>query len=172
MVSSGGAPLSRARISTKTGEILILEPDGSVSTMALDSAGGQNAFAVTEADLTALNANLDLNLAGVALPARRVGPTAQELAIEAFAARTQPALPVWREGTEVQPEDFIGTRIAVLNESGAGDLVEVTANLRRGWTPISPLRMPPARWQDGPSRTATAMAAIFGPCRKPATENC
>ncbi|SEN83034.1 hypothetical protein SAMN04489859_101852 [Paracoccus alcaliphilus] len=132
VVSSGGAPLSRARISTKTGEILILEPDGSVSTMALDSAGGQNAFAVTEADLTALNANLDLNLAGVALPARRVGPTAQELAIEAFAARTQPALPVWREGTEVQPEDFIGTRIAVLNESGAGDLVEVTANLRRG----------------------------------------
>lgn len=132
MVDPGRGTLSRARISTKSGEILILEPDGSVSTMALDSPGGRDAFAVTEADLAALNANLDLNLSGVAAPVRRRGPTAQELALEAFAARTRPALPAWQEGTELAPEDFIAVRVDTLNASGAGDLVEVTANLRQG----------------------------------------
>ena len=89
--TAGKAPLTLARISTKSGEILILEPDGQVTTMALDSPEGQDAFAVTEADLMALNANLDLDLGGMVaadLPPRQ---TAQEKALEEFAARTQPA---------------------------------------------------------------------------------
>ncbi|MDQ1899226.1 hypothetical protein RAH32_02045 [Paracoccus sp. WLY502] len=128
----GKAPLTLARISTKSGEILILEPDGTVTTMALDSPQGQDAFAVTEADLMALNANLDLDLGGMVaadLPPRQ---TAQEKALEEFAARTQPALPTWAEGTELDPEDFLGARVAPLDPKGAGDLVEVTANLRKG----------------------------------------
>ncbi|WP_347139990.1 hypothetical protein [Paracoccus sp. SSK6] len=130
--AEGKAPLTLARISTKSGEILILEPDGSVTTMALDSPEGQDAFAVTEADLMALNANLDLDLgAGVAsdLPPRQ---TAQEKALEEFAARTQPALPTWAEGTEVDPADFMGARVASLSPGGKSDLVEVTATLRKG----------------------------------------
>ena len=68
--SDAGAPgkkvLSRARISTKSGDILILEPDGSVSEVALDTPGGRDAFAVSEADLAMLNENLGLDLGGVA----------------------------------------------------------------------------------------------------------
>lgn len=130
--AKGRAPLTLARISTKSGEILILEPDGSVTTMALDSPEGRDAFALSEADLMALNANLDLDLgAGVGrdLPPRQ---TAQDKAIEAFAARTQPALPAWAAGTEVDPRDFMGARVASLGTGGASDLVEVTANLREG----------------------------------------
>ncbi|MBP8931959.1 MAG: hypothetical protein KBG46_11875, partial [Paracoccus sp.] len=48
--SDAGSPdkkvLSRGRISTKSGEILILESDGSVTEMELDSPGGRDAFAV------------------------------------------------------------------------------------------------------------------------------
>lgn len=130
--AEGKAPLTLARISTKSGEILILEPDGSVTTMALDSPEGQDAFAVTEADLMALNENLDLDLgAGVAadLPPRQ---TAQEKALEEFAARTQPALPVWDNGTKIDPEDFQGARVVPLGPDGSSGLVEVTANLREG----------------------------------------
>ena len=133
MRAAGDGGWSQARISTRSGEILILEPDGTVTTMALDSESGRSAFEVTEADLAALNANLDLNLAGSA-PARSRsrGPTAQERAIAAFAARTRPALPALRPGTVIEPEDFIAARVDMLDASGGGDLVEVTANLRKG----------------------------------------
>lgn len=130
--SAGDAPLTRARISTKSGEILILEADGSVTTMELDSAEGRDAFAVTEADLAALNVNLDLKLTGVVarnLPRKQ---TAQEKAIEDFAKRTQPALPDRKQGVVIAPEDFIGSRVATLGEGRKGGLVEVTANLREG----------------------------------------
>lgn len=128
----GKAPLTLARISTKSGEILILEPDGSVTTMALDSPEGQDAFAVSEADLMALNANLDLDLSGVVAPDLPPRQTAQDKALEEFAARTQPALPTWAEGTTLAPEDFLGARVAALGPDGSSNLVEVTANLREG----------------------------------------
>jgi hypothetical protein len=78
--SPGKKAMARARISTKSGDILILEPDGSVTPMALDSPGGRDAFEVSEADLAALNENLGLDLSGVrAMGAvRKRGPTAQE----------------------------------------------------------------------------------------------
>lgn len=130
--AKGKAPLTLARISTKSGEILILEPDGSVTTMALDSPEGQDAFAVSEADLMALNANLDLDLGAGAAPDLPPRQTAQDKALEEFAARTQPALPAWAEGTAVDPADFMGARVASLAPGGSSDLVEVTANLRQG----------------------------------------
>lgn len=136
LVAPGGAgqdaELSLARISTKSGEILILEPDGSVSAMALDGPSGPDAFAVTENDLMALNTNLELDFAGPEagdLPPRQ---TAQEQALAAFAARTRPALPAWNRSQTVDPADFMGARVAPLGSGGQGDLVEVTANLREG----------------------------------------
>ncbi|WP_411956626.1 hypothetical protein [Paracoccus homiensis] len=136
-VASGdaNAPLTLARVSTKSGEILILEPDGQVTTMNLDSPEGQDAFAVTEADLLALNANLDLDLSGLVAP--NVLPpreTAQNKALKEFAARTQPALPNWQDDLELRDDMFIGSRVVRLGEGKgkSGDLVEVTANLREG----------------------------------------
>ncbi|WP_295047520.1 hypothetical protein [uncultured Paracoccus sp.] len=130
------APLTLARISTKSGEILILEPDGQVTAMALDDAGGQDAFALSGADLMALNANLDLDLGGMVAAGLPPRQTAQEKALAAFAARTQPALPPWTKGATVAPEDFLGVRVASLDPEGSADrvadLVEVTANLREG----------------------------------------
>lgn len=142
-VKGNGGSLSRARVSTKSGEILILEPDGSVTEMALDSPGGRDAFEVTEADLEALNVNLSLDLsdlpeedpAGVAR-ARPRQPSAQERALAAFRARTQPALPRLPADLEVDPEVFVGARVARLAPRGAKDsgpaLMEVTAVLRQG----------------------------------------
>lgn len=136
LTASGGGSdaggLTRARISTKSGEILILEPDGSVTTMSLDSDEGRDAFMVTQADLEALNANLDLDFAGLVATDMPRRQTAQERAIAEFAARTQPALPVMRPGVAAQPEDFIAFRIDPLNADRGNDLVEVTANLREG----------------------------------------
>nr|WP_111298908.1 hypothetical protein [Paracoccus saliphilus] len=135
-LASGGAgetaTLSRARISTKSGEILILEADGTVTTMDLDSPGGRDAFAVTEADLAALNSNLDLKLPGLPLAPGPREKTAQEKALEEFAARTQPALPVMRPEVEIDPAQFIAVKVQTLSEGSNADLVEVTANLREG----------------------------------------
>ena len=138
--SDAGAPdkkvLTRGRISTKSGEILILEPDGSVSEMKLDSPGGRDAFAVTEADLLALNANLDLDLSGMPslAPVKQRAPTAQEKALAAFAARTQPMRLKLAPGFQAEPKDFLGAQISGLANArkGTDSLVEVSANLRPG----------------------------------------
>lgn len=142
-VKGDGGALSAARVSTKSGEILILEPDGTVTEMALDSPGGRDAFEVSEADLAALNVNLSLDLsamaeedpAGVAR-ARPREPSAQERALAAFRARTQPALPTLPADLAVDPEVFVGARVARLAPAGGKDngaaLMEVTAVLRQG----------------------------------------
>ncbi|WP_343038804.1 hypothetical protein [Paracoccus aestuariivivens] len=138
--SDAGAPdkkvVSRGRISTKSGEILILEPDGSVSEMTLDSPEGQDAFALTEADLAMLNNNLQLDLSGVPDmgPVRSRGLTAQEQALAEFRARTKPMklnLPV---SFTADPKDFEGAVVKTWSsKKKSGDsLVEVTANLRGG----------------------------------------
>ena len=142
-VKGSGGKLSSGRVSTKSGEILILEPDGSVSELALDSAGGRDAFEVTEADLAALNVNLSLDLsslpnedpAGVTRKRAR-GPSAQERALAAFRARTQPALPKLPSDLIVKPDIFVGARVARLNPPGGKDtgaaLIEVSAVLQQG----------------------------------------
>ena len=129
---AGDATLTRARISTKSGEILILEEDGSVTTMDLDSPEGQDAFTISEADLAALNANLDLDFGGLVAASLPKEKTAQEKALEAFAARSEPALPTLREDQAVDPAQFIAAKVEPMNRGRATDLVEVTANLRQG----------------------------------------
>lgn len=140
MKSDAGAPdkqvLTRGRISTKSGDILILEPDGSVTEMELEISEGRDAFAVTEADLMALNANLGLDLSGMpdmALVTRRK-PTAQEQALADFAARTRPLRLSLPSSFEADPEDFQGAEVTRYESKGKGgsSLVEVSANLKRG----------------------------------------
>jgi hypothetical protein len=132
VAAQGTTELKRVQVSTKSGEILILEDDGSVSSMDLDSSEGRDAFALTEADLAGLDVNLDLNLGAPGAVVAQTGPTAQEKALAEFAKRSQPALPAWKDGTEVLPEDFLGSRVVSLTPDRKGDLVEVTANLRQG----------------------------------------
>lgn len=136
----GGAPdkkmLTRGRISTKSGEIVIMEPDGSVTEMNLDGPESRDAFAVSEADLLALNANLDLDLSGLPdmTPVRPRGPTAQEKALADFAARTRPLHLNLPKGYEADPEDFQGVKVVSYDSKrkSNGDLVEVNVNLRSG----------------------------------------
>ncbi len=145
----GGMQMSRGRVSTKSGDILILEPDGTVSEVALDSASGRDAFDVSEEELEALSVNLGIDLSaapvvagfpngrrdgGGARGARSAprGSTAQEKALKDFAARTQPALPRLPDGFKADPKDFIAVKVQTLGSDKRGSLVEVTANLRPG----------------------------------------
>ncbi|MFG6079433.1 MULTISPECIES: hypothetical protein [Paracoccus] len=138
--SDAGAPgkkvISRGRVSTKSGEILILEPDGSVSEMTLDSPEGKDAFALTEADLLMLNENMQLDLSGVPNmgPVRARGLTAQEKALADFRARTQPLKLNLPASFTAEPKDFQGATVkAWPSKRKSGDsLIEVTANLRSG----------------------------------------
>ncbi|MDO5632652.1 MAG: hypothetical protein Q4G22_12570 [Paracoccus sp. (in: a-proteobacteria)] len=132
--AKGQGPLTRAQVSTKSGEILILEPDGSVTTMRLDSPGGRDAFAVTQADLAAVSrVGAEAIMAAPAvMRASHRGPTAQQVALDEFAQRTRPALPEWRAGTEIDPSVFLGSMISGLSPESRSDLVEVTVNLRQG----------------------------------------
>lgn len=134
-----GAKLSRASVSTKSGDILILEPDGSVSEVALDSPSGRDAFQVTEAELNALSVNLGLKLSpadvanfDIVAPEKPRMPTAQEKALEAFAARTRPALPDFPASFKAEPESFGGASVRTLKGDRSGSLVEVSARLRPG----------------------------------------
>ncbi|TRW97341.1 hypothetical protein FNJ84_07425 [Paracoccus sp. M683] len=129
----GESPMTLARISTKSGEILILEPDGSVSTMQLDSAAGRDVFRATEAQMAALRNGRDPIWNGVvAKGVRRKGPTAQELAMQEFAAQTGPALPEQQAAVTIDPGDFLGVTVAAISADRHSDLVEVSANLREG----------------------------------------
>ncbi|MBV0892258.1 hypothetical protein KTN05_10375 [Paracoccus sp. Z118] len=135
----GGAKLTRGRVSTKSGDILILEPDGSVTEVALDSPSGRDAFDVSEEELAALSVNLGLDLSAplagnfnISPRQVRRGPTAQEKALEAFAARTQPALPRFPAGFQADPEVFLGTQVQTVRGDERGSLVEVIANLKPG----------------------------------------
>ncbi|WP_232816538.1 hypothetical protein [Paracoccus zhejiangensis] len=130
----GEAPMTQAHVSTKSGEILILEPDGKVSTMQLDSPQGRDVFRVTEAQMVALrNGNDPIWDGVVAKGVTRKGPTAQEVALQEFAAQTGPALPEVKKGAApIDPADFIGVKITTISPDRSSDLVEVSANLREG----------------------------------------
>ena len=126
--------VTRATVSTKSGELLILEPDGSVTQMPVDSDPARDAFALTEADLASLGVNLALDLsdlpAAMTAPANRE-PTAQERKLADFAARTRPLLPVAPVG--LPPEAF---RSAMVRDLGQGEdgarMVSVRADLAPG----------------------------------------
>lgn len=142
----GKGRLGQARISTKSGQIQIIEPDGSLTEMVL-AGDSPNPFAVTEASLMMLNSNLELDLSGMPDqgPLRKRGMTAQQQALAAFSARTQPLLPVLPADFEAEADMFRGASVEVARRAPAtgqadttqgrearGGLVTVHANLRRG----------------------------------------
>lgn len=130
----GKGKLNRARISTKSGDIQILEPDGKITEVTLDGERHDAFASVSEADLMLLSGNLDLDLRGMPnLPASKK-LTAQEIALANFAARTRPMLPDFKKGLKVEPEMFKGATIQTLKSEKVkdGDLVKVNANLKRG----------------------------------------
>lgn len=133
----GMGRLSRARISTKSGDILILEPDGSVTEFALDGEV-PDPFAISEADLMALNANLSLDLTGLPdISGTRVPRmSAHERAMAEFAARSRPLLPELPRNFQPAPEFFRGVTIEDISgpdsDRSDGALVNVRANVRRG----------------------------------------
>lgn len=129
----GSSPIRQARVSTKSGEILILEPDGSVTAMQLDSPAGRRVMQKTDQQMAALRDGSSPAWAGVvAKGVRRDGPTAQEVAMQEFAAQSGPALPDARAEGALDPADFLGVRVARVSPDQATDLVEVSANLREG----------------------------------------
>lgn len=129
--------LTRAQISTKSGDILILEPDGSVTEFSLEGEV-PDPFAISEADLMALNANLSLDLTGMPdiSGTRAERMTARERAMAEFAARTRPLLPELPAGFKADADIFRGASVEGLTRPDGGEadsgLVTVRANLRRG----------------------------------------
>lgn len=137
--STKGAPLV-ARISTKSGQIEILEPDGSITTMMLEDAMPQIALSTTatpEPGTTIATPDLTKEARAFFSDGRPAVPrkTAQELALEAFAARTGPALPPMRPGVEVTAEDFLGAEVTSVKGDKNKQLIEVSAKLRKGVDP-------------------------------------
>ncbi|AUH35024.1 hypothetical protein [Paracoccus tegillarcae] len=129
----GASPIAQARVSTKSGEILILEADGSVTSMQLDSAAGRQAILQTDRQMAALRDGSSPAWDGViAKGVRREGPTARDIAMQEFVAQRGPALPEADGDATLDAADFRGVRITRISPDLASDLVEVSANLREG----------------------------------------
>lgn len=127
------AILAPARVSTKSGDIMILEPDGSVTTMPLGSDRGRAALMATESMM--LDPALLDRIALAALPVVNAPKktSAQEKALAEFAARTGPALPSFAAGFRAEKADFLAVRVDPVKRDGkTSDLIEITANLRAG----------------------------------------
>ena len=121
-----------ASVSSKSGEMLILEQDGSVTKTRIDSASGRAAIGSDDAGGMRLQ---DVLIADdtIILEDLPKPPRAQDLAVEAFTARTRPALPARIKPTP--PEAFLDTRVVSYAAPGgkaASGLVGVLVNLQRG----------------------------------------
>ncbi len=121
-----------AGVSTKSGEIMILENDGSVTTTRLDSPRGQQALGRSSEELFSLSDVLveDSSVSVEDLPKR---PSAQELALEAFAARRRSALPA--NIASAPAEAFLSAEVMPVSVRGgkeASDLVSVMVGLSEG----------------------------------------
>ncbi|MDO5529554.1 MAG: hypothetical protein Q4F71_09140 [Paracoccus sp. (in: a-proteobacteria)] len=154
------------RVATRDGALEVLEPDGSVSRMAVSSPQGRSALGRGDGGLLRLQDVLIEDTSEV-YEYIEPGPTAQERALEQFAARTGPALPATLP--PFAAEDFIGAEIALLRlrdapQEGGDDLVRVTVNLRRGVDDSVALAYATcslAAWADrGPARYARHIRSL------------
>ncbi|MDO5606152.1 MAG: hypothetical protein Q4G25_13420 [Paracoccus sp. (in: a-proteobacteria)] len=123
-----------ASVSTKSGELLILEPDGSVTRTQVDSTRGRQTLRQSDEVMFSLS---DVLVAdeGIAYEDLPKPPRAQDLAIEAFAARRRSALPA--EIARTPADAFLAAAVVPVKRPDAGkddpaDLVTVRVNLRRG----------------------------------------
>lgn len=120
-----------AGVSTRSGELMILENDGSVTKTQIDSERGRATIRQSDAAMYSLTDVLvtDDTIAVEDLPRP---PSAQEIALKTFAERRQSALPA--RITMAAPEAFMGSRVRVIGTGGgnATDLVSVIVQLREG----------------------------------------
>ncbi|WBU63184.1 hypothetical protein [Paracoccus aerodenitrificans] len=119
-------------VSTASGELLILENDGTVSRTPVDSAEGRRSLRQSEEEMRGLSEFLvedtSINVADLPKP-----PTAQEIAMEEFAARRQP-LNLPANLTAAPEEAFLyGTvRPVSREEGGSADMFSVLVNTDEG----------------------------------------
>lgn len=121
-----------AGVSTKNGELLILENDGSVTRTKVDSAHGRQTLRQSDAAMFALT---DVLVEDTSIPLEDLPkpPRAQDIAIEEFAARTQSALPA--RIVSAPPEAFLDGQVARIGQKGrkgGNDMVTVRVRLRQG----------------------------------------
>lgn len=132
-----------AGLSTKSGELMILESDGSVTRTRLDSARGREVLGDEGGAMLALSDVIveDSSVMPENLPRPK---RAQEKALEEFAGRSRPALP--SRIVPTPPQAFLGGSVVLLREPvrrggaqpatqagmAAGDLVAVRVSLTRG----------------------------------------
>ncbi|MBA4491992.1 hypothetical protein [Paracoccus sp. S1E-3] len=120
-----------AGLSTKRGELMILENDGSVTTTKLDSPRGRQTLGQTGDEVYSLASVLvaDDSMPVEALPKP---PTAQDIALEKFAAKRGGLLPA--RITPTAPEAFLGGKVMAVGggKTGPADLVMVQVRLQQG----------------------------------------
>lgn len=119
-------------VSTKSGELLILENDGSVTRTQVDSARGRQTLRQSEEAMFSLT---DVLVEDTSIPLEELPkpPRAQDIAIEEFASRRSSALPSLIE--PAAPEAFKGgtvQRVARRGTDAGGDMVAVQVRLRQG----------------------------------------
>lgn len=121
-----------AGVSTGSGELMILENDGSVTKTAIDSARGRQTLRQGDADMFNLTDVL-IEDESIPLEALPKPPRAQDLAIEEFAARRRSALPV--RIVPASEEMFLASQVrpyARGRKEARTDLVSVLVNLKPG----------------------------------------
>ncbi|SDD22434.1 hypothetical protein SAMN05421538_101148 [Paracoccus isoporae] len=120
-----------AGVSTRSGEMLILENDGSVTKTEIDSDRGRATLRQSDAAMYSLT---DILVTDDTIPLEDLPrpPTAQEIALKTFAERRRSALPA--RIVRAEPEMFRGNQVRVIGKggSGAAELVSVVVQLREG----------------------------------------
>ena len=118
-----------AGLSTKSGELMILENDGSVTKTQLDSPRGRQTLSGDEVYSLASVLVSDDSMPLEALPKP---PTAQDIALEKFAAQRSSLLPA--RITPTAPEAFLGATVTPVGgaKTGPADLVMVHVRLQQG----------------------------------------
>lgn len=119
-------------VSTKSGELLILENDGSVTRTQVDSDRGRQTLRQSEQAMFSLT---DVLVEDTSIPLEELPmpPRAQDIALEEFASRRSSALPSMIKSAP--PEAFLGGSVAHVSQSGrkgSGDLVAVQVRLQQG----------------------------------------
>lgn len=116
-------------VSTDRGEMLLMNSDGSVASYDLNSRRGAAELLQNEDQLLSLDSVLVADEGAIG-PLGPMPPTAQEVALREFAARSGPALPA--NTTTYAPEAYLSSRVTPLDGTRSGDFVEVVAKLRAG----------------------------------------
>lgn len=120
-----------AGLSTKSGELMILENDGSVTKAKLDSPRGRETLGYAGDEAYSL-ASVLVSDDSMPLEALPKPPTAQDIALEKFAARRAGLLPA--KITPTKPEAFLGGTVTPVGggKAAPADLVMVQVRVQQG----------------------------------------